>query len=60
MKRETDLTNRNQQLIVAGLAGLIEDDGLTFHEAMDVLEAIKRDTFPALMQMSRERPKGGQ
>lgn len=45
-------TNMNLQLIVAGLAGLI-DEGYTFHEVMDLLEETKRNTFPALMEMSR-------
>ncbi len=42
------------QLIVAGLAGLIDDEGYTFHEAMELLEETKRNTFPALMEISRE------
>ena len=44
----------SMQLIVAGLAGLIDDEGYTFHETVDILEDIKRHTFPALMEMSRE------
>jgi hypothetical protein len=54
-----DLTKMSQQLIVAGLVRMIKDDGLTFHQAMDVLEDIKRQTFPALMEISRERKKSG-
>jgi hypothetical protein len=54
MKSKVDLNNFNQQLIITGMIGLI-DDGLTFHEMMDVLEDIKRDTFPAMMQLSREK-----
>ena len=42
------------QLIVAGLAGLVDDEGYTFHEAMELLEETKSNTFPALMEMSRE------
>lgn len=49
-----DLTKRSQQLILAGLTAMISDDGLTFHQAMEVLEDIKRQTFPALMEISRE------
>ena len=44
--------NINAQLIVAGMVGLI-DEGRTFHEMMEVLEAIKRETFPAMMQIAR-------
>jgi len=42
------------QLIVAGLAGLVDDEGYTFHEAMELLEDTKRNIFPALMEMGRE------
>jgi hypothetical protein len=50
----------SHQLIVAGLAGLIDEDGLTFHEAMEVLEDIKSQTFPALMEMASDnREKAG-
>lgn len=41
------------QLIVAGLAGLVDDEGYTFHEAMELLEDTKRNIFPALMEMGR-------
>jgi len=47
----------NIQFIVAGLAGLIEGEGYNFHEAMEVLEDIKRNTFPALMEISQEVKK---
>lgn len=47
-------TSLNMQLIVAGLVNLIDDEGYSFHEAMEILEDIKRNTFPALMKMSRE------
>lgn len=49
-----DLNNINQQLIIAGLIGLVEDDGLTTHEAFRLLDEIKRNTFPALMEIKRE------
>lgn len=48
-----DLSNFNQQMIVSGMAGLI-DEGLTFHQMVEILEDIKRNTFPALMEISRE------
>lgn len=52
-KTKLDLSNFNQQLIITGMAGLIEDDGLTFHEMIQVLEDIKKQTFPAMMQIAR-------
>lgn len=52
---ELDLQNNlHQQLVVAGMAGMIDEQGLTFHEMMEVIEQIKRECFPALMEMSRE------
>jgi len=45
-------TNMNAQLIVAGMAGLI-DEGRSFHEMVEVLEEIKRQTFPAMMEIAR-------
>lgn len=50
---KVDINNFNQQLIIAGMVGLI-DDGLSFHEMMQVVEEIKRQTFPAMMELSRE------
>lgn len=49
-----DLSNKNQQLIIAGMAGLI-DEGNTFHEMLAILEAIKNQTFPAMLELSREK-----
>ncbi|BFH71227.1 hypothetical protein J27TS7_34220 [Paenibacillus dendritiformis] len=45
----------NHQLIVAGLCGMVEDEGLTPHQTLEVLEDIKRQTFNALMQIAAER-----
>lgn len=45
-------TDMNAQLIVAGMAGLI-DEGRSFHEMVEVLETIKRQTFPAMMEIAR-------
>ncbi|WP_169917347.1 hypothetical protein [Alkalihalobacterium alkalinitrilicum] len=56
-KVKFDMNNFNQQLIIAGLAGLVEDEGLTMHEAFKVLEEIKKNTFSALMEMSKEVKK---
>jgi hypothetical protein len=52
-----DLNNINQQLIIAGLTGLVADDGLTPHEAFELLDEIKRSTFPALMKIKKEEEK---
>jgi len=41
------------QLIVAGMVGLIEEEGHSVHEVMELLEATKRNTFPAMMEISR-------
>lgn len=49
-----DLNNINQQLIIAGLTGLVSDDGLTPHEAFALLDEIKQQTFHALVQIKRE------
>lgn len=57
-KTRMSLTNRNHQMIIGALANMITEEGLTFHETMDVLEDIKRQTFPALMQISREKDAG--
>lgn len=40
------------QMIIAGMAGLI-DDGRTFHEVMRLMEDIKIEVYPALMQIAR-------
>lgn len=42
------------QLIVAGLTGLVDDEGLSPHEAFRLLEATKQNTFHALAEISRE------
>ncbi|MGG1481446.1 hypothetical protein ABE402_11135 [Bacillus smithii] len=49
-----DLNNFNQRLIIAGLTGLVEDDGLTPHDAFRLLDEIKRNTFPTLIEIKRD------
>ena len=49
-----DLNNINHQLIIAGLTGLVTDDGLTPREAFELLDEIKRQTFHALVQIKQE------
>lgn len=51
-----DLNNFNQQLIITGMVGLI-DEGLTFHEMAQVIKDITNQTFPAMMELSRENKK---
>jgi hypothetical protein len=48
-----DMNNFNTQLIIAGMAGLI-DDGYTPHEVFEILEDIKQNTFHALADIHKE------
>lgn len=50
---KVDLNNFHQQLIITGLTGMVEDEGKTPHEAFEILESIKKDTFHALAQIHR-------
>ncbi len=45
----------NLQLIVAGLAGLVEQEGYSSHEAFRLLEATKQNTFHALAEIGSEK-----
>jgi hypothetical protein len=49
--------NIHQQFIISGLVGLVEDDGLSPHDALRVLEEIKRNVFFALAEISAETKK---
>ncbi|MBS4200291.1 hypothetical protein KHA93_11680 [Bacillus sp. FJAT-49732] len=51
-KRKLD-SNLNLQLIVAGMAGLV-DEGHSPHEVFKLLEDVKRNTFHALAEIGRE------
>lgn len=42
------------QLIVTGLARLVEEEGHTPHEAFNLLEEVKRNTFHALAAIKSE------
>jgi hypothetical protein len=57
MAKKMDINNMNNQLIIAGMTGLV-DDGLSPHEVFDVLEDIKRNIFPALAEIHQENKKG--
>ncbi|WP_165347253.1 hypothetical protein [Gottfriedia acidiceleris] len=56
-KIQLDLNNLNQQLIIAGLAGLVEDNGCTPHEALDIHDVIKNSTFHDLCDLKKEVSK---
>lgn len=47
-------TSIGLKMIVAGLAGLVDDEGYTASEALELLEATKNNTFHALADMQRE------
>lgn len=57
-KVKLNLNNFNQQLIITGLAGLVEDDGFTPHEAFQLLDVIKNNTFHALCDLKKEVSNG--
>jgi hypothetical protein len=50
-KNNLDLNNINVGLIITGLLGMIEDDGLNPHEAFELLDEIKRQTWSALIDI---------
>jgi hypothetical protein len=49
-----NLNSVNQQLIIAGLVGLVEDEGMSPHDVFHLLDEMKRNTFHALLQMGKE------
>ena len=51
--KRMDIKNFNVQLIIAGMAGLI-DEGNTAHEVFEIVEDIKRQTFHGLAELRRE------
>lgn len=51
---QADMNRRGDQFIVAGLASLVEDSGFTPHEAFDILESIKANTWHALADIHSE------
>lgn len=44
----------NLKLIIAGLTGLVEDEGYSPHEAFRLLDSVKQNTFHALAETGRE------
>ncbi|MBY0597731.1 hypothetical protein [Bacillus bingmayongensis] len=53
-KDEFNQNSFGQQLIITGLARLVEEEDYTVHEAFQLLEAIKRNTFHALLEIKKE------
>lgn len=49
-----DLNNRNNQLIIAAMAGMVEDEGMTPREVLERLEQIKSQTYFGLMDIYNE------
>jgi hypothetical protein len=58
-RTKMNLNNLNHQLVVAGLTGMVDEDGLTPHEAFEVVEDIKQNIFHALAEIRREKVSGG-
>jgi hypothetical protein len=54
-KPDLDLENRNVKFIIAGLAGMVEDDGLTPRQAFELLSEIQRNIWGALNEMSERK-----
>jgi hypothetical protein len=54
-KNKFDINNISHGLVVTGMLRMVEEDGLTVHEVFDVLEDIKRQTWPALAEIQAER-----
>lgn len=53
-KNELNLNSFGQQLIITGLTRLVEEEGYTPHEAFQLLETIKRNTYHALLDIKKE------
>lgn len=58
-KKELDLSNINVSFVITGLLGMVEDEGMTPHEAFEMLEVIKRNTWHALADIKNEKGKRG-
>lgn len=53
-----DLNKLSNQLVMTGFVAMVEDDGLSLHEAMEVMHDIQKQTAPAIMQIMSERRQG--
>jgi len=45
----------SHRLLIAGMVGMVMDDGLTPHQVLEVLEDAKKELFHALAEIYRER-----
>lgn len=54
MMATIDLNNHHNQLIVAAMAGMVEEEGMTPREVLERLEEIKSQTYFALMDIYNE------
>jgi hypothetical protein len=52
---KVNLENINVGFIITGLAGMVEDDGLSPHEAFRLVDEIKNQTFHALCEIKKEK-----
>lgn len=50
-KPNLDLNNINVGFVITGLLGMVEDDGLTPHEAFELLDLIKSQIWHALTEI---------
>lgn len=58
---KVDLNNISHRLVMTGFVAMVEDDGMTLHEAMETVREIQRISAPAIMQiMSKRRAANGQ
>jgi hypothetical protein len=53
-KQRMDINKKSHQFVIVGLTAMVQEDGLTPHEAFDVLEDIKRQTWHALADIRDE------
>ncbi|MDA2281036.1 hypothetical protein PDN19_28655 [Bacillus cereus] len=53
-KVEFNQNSFGQQLIITGLARLVEEEGLTPHESFEVLRLIQNNAFHALADLHKE------
>jgi hypothetical protein len=53
-KVEFNENSFGQQLIITGLARLVEEEGLTPHESFEVLRLIQNNTFHVLADLHKE------
>ncbi|MCM3130971.1 hypothetical protein ACFQ3J_00265 [Paenibacillus provencensis] len=50
---QAKLNRHAEMLIIVGLTSLVEDHGYTPHQAFEILEDVKRQTWHALSEIHR-------